>query len=237
MYYMDDFDWVGRTDPSPIFTFCPPITIADARRIMGKESLEERKLRMLRPLRDTCLACSMCELGRQEAEKDGICRDPHVLSNMCPSRFMVVGQNPGWNELEKCEPFVGAAGANFDEEIARNGCSRKDFYITNIVKCWTKGNKKPLARHVEACEPFFRMEVKLLKPKIIVALGSVAFQTLCPGVKFSEALGSITKSNYGNVYAIYHPSPLNLNNPANREMFNDQISLLCRSVKRLNKVN
>jgi DNA polymerase len=177
----------------------------------------------------------MCELGRQDAEKNGICRDPHVFSNMTPTRCLVVGQNPGWNELERREPFVGAAGANFDKEVANNGCSRSDFYITNTVKCWTKGNSKPLGRHIEACEPFLRMEAKLLKPKIIVALGAVAFQTLCPGSKFSDCLQKITSSVYGKVYAIYHPSPMSINDPSRRSKFNEQVRLLCSVMAKFDK--
>jgi DNA polymerase len=179
----------------------------------------------------------MCELGRKDAEKNGICRDPHVFSNMSPTRFMVVGQNPGWDELREREPFVGAAGRNFNNEIAKNGHSRSDFYITNTVKCWTRGNSKPRGCHISACEPFLRMEVNLLKPDIIVALGAVAFQTLCPNDVFSECLRKITISTYGKVYAIYHPSPMNINNQERRVKFNSQIGLLCAAMDRLNKNN
>lgn len=239
---MDDlysFDWFERRPPVPAFKRSDSITLWDARSIMAKtdkpETFQERQLRMLRQLNLTCQACSMCELGRQEAEKDMTARDPHVFSNMNPTRFVVVGQNPGWNELEKREPFVGAAGANFDEEVAKNGGSRSDFYITNTVKCWTKQNTRPLDRHVEACEPFLRMEAKLLKPKIIIALGAIAFQTLCPEYRFSDCLRKITPSIYGKVYAIYHPSPMNLNDPKRRSMFDRQIRLLCRMVAHLEK--
>lgn len=197
------------------------------------ETLNERRLRMLRQLNLACQACTMCELGRQDAQKNMTCRDPHVFSNMNPSRVMVCGQGPGWDELEKREPFVGASGANFDTEIIKNGLSRSDFYITNIVKCWIKGNSKPMARHIEACEPFLRMEVKLLQPKIIVALGAVAFQTLCPDHKFSECVQRFTSSIYGKIYAIYHPSPLNINDPKRRKVFNRQIRLLGGVIRKI----
>jgi len=239
---MDDlnsFDWVGQRPLGPAFTRSDPITLADTRFDVAKtgkpENDTDRRLRMLRQLNLTCQACSMCELGRQDAEKDYTCRDPHVFSNMNPSRFMVVGQGPGWDELEAREPFVGASGANFDEELMANGCSRSDFYITNTVKCWTKGNTRPVSRNIEACEPFLRMEAKILKPKIIVALGVVAFQILCPGNNFSDCLKKISPSIYGSVYAMYHPSPLNINDPKRRVMFNDQMRLLCGAMARLNK--
>ena len=240
MYLMNDldsFDWLERRPMTPAFKRDDPITMSDARYAMmvggEPESPDERRLRMLRQLSLTCQACSMCELGRKDAEKGMICRDPHVFSTVQPSRFMVIGQNPGWHELEKREPFVGAAGANFNEEMGKHGFSRSDFYISNTIKCWTKGNSKPLACHLEACEPFLRMEVKILKPKIIIALGAVAFQALCPDNRFSDCLQQFSSSVYGKVYAIYHPSPMNLNDPKRRSMFNEQVRLLCGVMKRL----
>ena len=81
------------------------------------------------------------------------------------------------------------------------------------------------------------MEIGLLKPKIIVALGAVAFNTLCPNSKFSECLLKITKSSHGDVYSVYHPSPMNVNDPSRRKKFNNQIRLLCAVVNRLDKNN
>lgn len=244
MYHMDEldsFDWLERRPPIPAFKRSDPITLADVRYLMAEkrrsETTRERHLRMLRQLNLTCQACTMCELGRQDAEKNTICRDPHVLSNMNPSRFIVIGQNPGWDELAAREPFVGAAGANFDKEVVKNKRSRNDFYITNAIKCYTKGNSRPLERHIEACEPFLRMEVKLLKPKIIIALGGIAFQILCPEHRFSDRLGQFTSSRYGKVYAIYHPSPVNLSDHKRREMFDKQMRSLCRLMIRLEKDN
>jgi len=214
----------------PLLPKSPPLTLWDVS--MGFETLEERKLRMLRPLRDTCMACTMCELGRKDAEKGNILRDPHVLSNMSPSRYVVIGQNPGWDELEACEPFVGQAGRNFDKEIKKHGRSRSDFYITNMVKCWTKGNAKPSVDHCLACSPFLDIEIRILKPKIIITLGSVSFGMLCPGVKYNGALGVLTESRFGMVYAVYHPSPMNINDRGRRVMFEEQIYKLCRLMDR-----
>jgi DNA polymerase len=177
----------------------------------------------------------MCELGLKGAEKSGTMRDPHVLSNMNPTRFMVVGQNPGWEELEKREPFVGAAGKNFDQEIAKYGLSREDFYICNTVRCFTAGNSKPTEKHKQRCEPFLRMEMALIKPKLVIALGAVAFSQLCPDTQFSDGLKKITKSPaFGvPVFAIYHPSPLNFRGGDRKAAFEDQIKIMCHLIKRL----
>jgi len=155
---------------------------------------------------------------------------------MNPTRFVVVGQNPGWEELEKREPFVGAAGRNFDTEIAKHGLDRGWFYICNTVRCWTEGNTKPDEKCINRCEPFLRMEIALIRPHIIIALGAVAFGILCPGVQFGTSLGKLVKSKFGvHVFAIYHPSPVNFRDGTRRNAFEDQIKTMCALIKALKK--
>lgn len=202
----------------------------------ANETAYERKLRMLDPMRRTCMACSMCELGRKEVDRDGlgIFRDPHVFSNQNPTRFMVYGQNPGWNEVLKGKPFVGDAGNNFDVHLGANGLSRDDFYIANTVRCYTEKNARPSEKHVERCRPFLEMEINLIRPLLIVALGAVAFEQLCPGKKFSDHMGSVAESRYEvSVFAVYHPSPLNMQDAERRVEFARQMKLMCALVKRL----
>lgn len=232
MSEISKWDWVPGP-PQPPFKR-EIVTNTQAQIYAPKETAYDRKLRMLRQLSQTCAACTMCELGAKDAVRGTTIRDPHVLSNMNPKRFMVVGQNPGWTELEKCEPFVGAAGKNFDEELAKNGLSRQDFYICNTVRCFTQGNEKPTEHHIETCKPFLSMEISLIKPLLIVALGAVAFERLCPGVKFSDSLKKIVKNAAGQpVFAVYHPSPMNVNDPERRAAFNEQMAVLCGVVGKL----
>ena len=94
-----------------------------------------KRMTMLRSLRDTCKDCVMCHLGRDFHIQHHERIDPHVFSNMNPSKIMVIGQNPGFNECKRDEPFVGEAGVNFNKEIEKFDLSRDAFYITNICKC------------------------------------------------------------------------------------------------------
>lgn len=230
---MEAFDWVTLSPPSapaeigrPYLMFLAP----------SSESPQERRLRMLEHVKRSCMACTMCELGRKPATRDGkLLRDPHVFSSMTPTRFMVVGQNPGWNEVCQSEPFVGDSGANFDAEVAANGLAREDFYICNTVRCYTAGNERPLEKHVQRCRPFLDIEMNLIRPLLVAALGAVAFDRLCPGSRFSDALGGITDSPLYEVpvFALYHPSPLNLKDPDVAAAFKDQMRLLCGLVKRM----
>lgn len=230
-----DFDWFNFESTAPKEPFKPKfISIMN---ITSDETPYDRKLRMLRELSTTCLACSMCSLGLKPATKNNESRDPHVFSNLNPTRFMVVGQNPGWNEVKERQPFVGAAGKNFDKEVAKHGLARDDFYVCNTVRCFTAGNAKPTLKNKQRCEPFLQMEINLIKPLLVITLGEVAFSQFCPNATYTDCLKKITKSErYGvNVFAIYHPSPLNFRDSSRKEMFEGQVKTMCKLIKALKK--
>lgn len=230
---LKEFDWFNFESTAKPFT----PKFVSIMSIKGTETPYDRKMRMVRELSQACIACSMCELGLKPAEKGNESRDPHVFSNLNPKRFMVVGQNPGWNEVVKRVPFVGAAGKNFDEEVQKNGLSREDFYVCNTVRCFTQNNAKPTLMHKKRCEPFLQMEINLIKPLLVVTLGEVAFSQFCPDAKYSDSLKKLTKSDRYDVhvFAIYHPSPLNFADGSRREAFNDQIATMCKLIKALKK--
>lgn len=231
----DEFDWF--TGPFNRDQYHKPQFLSFMQ--IKSETPYDRKKRMIDQLSTTCLTCSMCELGLTEAEKiekeGSTVRDPHVLSNLNPKRFIIIGQNPGWDELKKRQPFIGQSGKNFDHEIAKHGYNRSEFYITNIVKCYTKDNAKPSSTHITKCSPFLQMEINIIRPLLVITLGSVAFSGLCPNFKYSDRLGQITKSEpYGvKVFAVLHPSPLNLSDKARKEEFSRQISTMCRLIDAL----
>jgi DNA polymerase len=204
------------------------------RRKMSED--QQAQLEFLRPLRAACKECRMCRLGRIEhAHNDKPLQEPHVFSNMNPTKFMVVGQNPGFNECIKDEPFVGDSGEFFNMTIEEHGLSRNDFYITNIVKCHTPENRKPETDELEACQTFLRMEIKAIKPKLTVTLGTQAFEVLCPNLVYSSSLGKIVKSDKFDVsvYPVYHPSPRNMVDPSRKKKFEADIADLCALIKAL----
>ena len=231
---LDTFDWFTRRDTTHLRPLIKEY-ISNMHPAAATETRRDRQMRMLRQMDSLCLTCSMCDLGLVPATKNGISRDPHVFSNLNPSPFMIVGQNPGWDETEQKQPFVGAAGKKFDKEITKHGLSRNDFYIGNSVRCFTAGNARPTAKHKERCEPFLQIELNILRPKLVITLGAVAFSQFCPQAIYAECLKKITKSEgYGvPVFAIYHPSPLNLSDSSREEAFDDQIKVLCQLIKAL----
>lgn len=204
------------------------------KRSMNEDQIE--KLKMLRPLRATCKECRMCRLGRMEHQHNNKpLPEPHVFSNMNPSKFVVIGQNPGYNECVNDEPFIGEAGEFFNETIEKFGLTRDHFYITNALKCHTPENRKPEIDELENCEPFLRMELKTLRPKFVITLGAVAFEILCPKLSFSDSLGQLVKSEKFdvNVYAVYHPSPRNMADISRKNRFDKDIEVLCTLITRI----
>ena len=93
------------------------------------------------------------------------------------AKLMLVGQNPGTEEDKIGKPFVGRAGKFLNKVLAKNGLNREELFVTNIVKHVTPKNRKPFPDEVEACVPYLNRQVELVKPKIIVLMGTVAWQT------------------------------------------------------------
>ena len=89
-----------------------------------------------------------------------------------------VGEGPGEDEDRQGEPFVGRAGQLLTKMIEAMGYRREDVYIANVVKCRPPGNRNPEPDEIEACEPFLRSQLAAIGPRVIVALGKFAAQTL-----------------------------------------------------------
>jgi DNA polymerase len=115
-----------------------------------------------------CRRCKLCE-GRKNI----------VFGSGNPRAELVfVGEGPGADEDAQGVPFVGAAGQLLTKMIEAMGYRRDDVYICNVVKCRPPNNRNPEPDEVTACEPFLRAQLQAVQPKVIVALGKFAAQTL-----------------------------------------------------------
>ena len=129
--------------------------------------------------------------------------------------WLIVGEAPGENEDLQGEPFVGQAGKLLDNMLAALGVSRREkVYIANVLKCRPPGNRNPEPEEVAQCEPFLRRQVELLKPRIILAMGRFAVQSL---LQTSEPIGRLRgrahQYNGVPVVVTYHPAYLLRNLP------------------------
>jgi DNA polymerase len=116
-----------------------------------------------------CTRCKLCTQGRKQV----------VFGVGSPDAdLMFVGEAPGADEDQQGEPFVGRAGQLLTKIIEAIGLSRSDVYIANVIKCRPPGNRNPEPDEVAACEPFLFQQIDLVKPKVIVALGTFAAHAL-----------------------------------------------------------
>lgn len=101
--------------------------------------------------------------------------------------IMLIGQNPGAEEERQGRPFVGRAGKYLDRVLKANGIKRENLFITSVVKCRTPANRKPTAREIKDCIPLLMEQIKQVKPRVIVLMGKVAWETpRLNGIKYME---------------------------------------------------
>ena len=162
----------------------------------------------------TTQACRACRLGsgRQQAV---------FGTGSARARWLIVGEAPGAEEDRLGEPFVGAAGKLLDAMLAAIGLDRKAddaraVYIANVLKCRPPGNRNPAPDEVAQCAPLLQRQIALLQPRIIVALGRFAAQSLVGGnAPISQLRGQVLRHNGIPVVVSYHPACL-LRNPADK---------------------
>lgn len=157
-------------------------------RVPGIELMEWDALRQAVA---ACEACKLCDGRRNTVFGVGDLQ----------ADWLVVGEAPGENEDLQGEPFVGQAGKLLDNMLGALHVSRRDkVYIANVLKCRPPGNRNPEPDEIAQCEPFLRRQVELLRPKIILAMGRFAVQTL---LQTTEPVGRLR----GRVHR-YHDVPL-----------------------------
>jgi uracil-DNA glycosylase family 4 len=114
-----------------------------------------------------CRKCRLWQCARNAVPGEG----------PATAKVMLVGQNPGAEEDKTGRPFVGRAGKFLNKVLIENGINREEVFVTNVVKHVTPNNRKPFSDEVEACLPYLITQIKEIKPKIVVLMGAVAWQT------------------------------------------------------------
>jgi len=146
------------------------------------------------------MGCTKCELHK--SRKNAVPGEGPI-----DAEIMFVGEGPGLNEDEQGRPFVGAAGKFLTELLGSIGLSRSDVFITNIVKCRPPNNRAPRKPEIEACNQYLMSQIRLVKPRIVCALGSPAITTLL-GQEYSatKVHGKPTSKGDVTILAMYHPA-------------------------------
>lgn len=123
--------------------------------------------------------------------------------------IMFIGEGPGRQEDLKAVAFIGAAGQLLTKGIEAIGLKRGEVYIANIVKCRPPNNRNPKQDEMSTCIPYLRWQVKLIKPKIIVCLGSIAAKNIIDeNIRITRQRGQwIEKKGY-KILPTFHPAAL-----------------------------
>lgn len=138
------------------------------------------------------------------------------------ARLVFVGEGPGADEDASGRPFVGRAGQLLDKIIVAIGLKREEVYIANIVKCRPPGNRTPERDEVDTCEPFLMRQLAFIRPAVIVALGSPAFQCLLRTREpITRARGQWRDWNGVKVMPTFHPAFLLRSPDKKREVWED----------------
>ena len=136
--------------------------------------------------------------------------------------LMFIGEGPGAEEDRQGLPFVGPAGQLLTRIIGAIGLAREDVYIANVVKCRPPGNRDPQPDEVAACRGFLEEQVRLIAPRVIVALGRIAAQTLLG----NELPVGRMRGSWHRVFGVpmrvtYHPAALLRNDALKRPTWED----------------
>jgi uracil-DNA glycosylase len=136
--------------------------------------------------------------------------------------LMFVGEAPGADEDVQGIPFVGRAGQLLTKIIEAIGLQRNDVYIANVIKCRPPGNRNPEQDEVEMCEQFLFQQIDVIKPKVIVALGTFAARALLRTLDpISRLRGRVYDYRGAKLIPTFHPAYLLRNPSSKREVWED----------------
>lgn len=195
----------------------------------NKNNKSKERIEKLEQLKKEALVCTRC---------------PHLVASRTQvvfgvgnpfSELMLVGEAPGEEEDLRGEPFVGRAGQLLTKIINAMGYERSDIYIANVLKCrpnmppGVSGNRKPKLEEMETCLPWLQEQIKLIQPRVLVALGATAVEGLLGEAPIMrEARGRWFEFEKIPLMVTYHPAYLlrNQSLTEKRKVWEDMLQVL-----------
>ena len=155
------------------------------------------------PLKAAVSSCTRCGLHKTRTQTVFGVGDENA-------DWMLIGEAPGAEEDRLGDPFVGQAGRLLDNMLAAIGLSRrKNVYIANVLKCRPPGNRNPALEEVAQCSPHLLKQIELIKPKLILAMGRFAAQTLLGSdASIASLRGKVYRYEGVPLIVTYHPAYL-----------------------------
>jgi uracil-DNA glycosylase family 4 len=180
-----------------------------------------QRYKTLKELYEATKDCQKCRLGRT--------RKNYVFGEGNEhAKVMLIGEAPGADEDEQGRPFVGRSGELLNKILSAIKFSREEVYIANIIKSRPPNNRNPEPDEIQACLPYLIRQIELIRPKIILALGKVAANTLLGNSHTMNALrGKLHRWRNIDVIVTYHPAAL-LRNPSWKKLCWEDVQMLRR---------
>lgn len=198
----------------------PPVSIEAA--MEAESPYKSLNLDELRDAALSCRKCRLCETRNSVVFGVGCVTSPPIA---------FVGEGPGADEDRQGEPFVGKAGALLTAAVTKGmNLRREDVYICNVVKCRPPGNRTPLPDEVQECTPYLYRQLELIKPKVIVTLGSPA-QLALSGVDLgiTKLRGRWLEWRGIKLMPTFHPAYI-LRNPSAKKLFWEDLQEVMREL-------
>jgi len=170
--------------------------IACEKEVMAKRQKAEKLEAMAGVIR-VCTKCPLWESRTIAVPGDG----------KYSSKVMIIGEAPGKEEDESGKPFVGSAGRYLNHVLEGTGLDRRDFFITNTVKCRPPQNRTPKSLEIKTCTTNYLFnQIELINPKLIMLLGAVAAKTVLGLKSIGEARGRVIEKDGRRYIVGYHPA-------------------------------
>lgn len=170
------------------------------------------------PLKVEVTGCKACSLHQTRTQTVFGVGDPDA-------DWMLIGEAPGAEEDRLGDPFVGQAGKLLDNMLASIGLNRREnVYIANVLKCRPPGNRNPEPDEVAKCTPFLLRQIGLIRPKLILAMGRFAAQTLlATDASIASLRGRMHRYQGVPLIVTYHPAYLLRNLPDKAKAWEDLV--------------
>jgi len=185
--------------------------------------MSNKNYKNLEELHNEVRKCKKCELykSRKMAVPGSGPKNANVI---------LIGEAPGADEDINGKPFCGRGGKLLDKIILKNKLSRKNLYITNIVKCRPPNNRKPKKEEIQSCSEYLENEIKLINPELITLLGRTAIENLHKKLPISENHGKISYKSGRKFLITYHPAAI-LRNPRLSKTFSNDLKKIKSNIK------